>query len=117
LKPPLWKLDSGTGEATAQPDDHKSKSILAVASPQQRPIGTKPGSLGAILHNYKSMTTRKINQMRGTPRQPIWQRNYYKRIIRDEIELGRIRLYIQENPAYLIEEIRKGEASAFTVVL
>jgi len=27
-----------------------------------------------------------------------WQRNYYEHIIRDEDELGRIRLYIEDNP-------------------
>jgi len=111
----IWILDLGTGKATTQTDDHKSKSIMAMASPKQRPIGTKPGSLGAILQNFKSVTTRKINQMRDTPGLPIWQRNYYERIIRDEGEWGRIRLYIQENPARWIEDMRKGEASVHCI--
>jgi len=37
--------------------------------------------------------------MRGTPRRPIWQRNYYEHIIRDENELNRVRQYILDNPA------------------
>ena len=28
----------------------------------------------------------------------VWQRNYYERVIRDELELNRIRQYIIDNP-------------------
>lgn len=101
----IWILDSRTGEATAQTNYDLSISLRAVASPQQRPIGTQPGSLGAIIQNFKSVSTRKINHMRSTLGVRIWQRNYYERIIRDEEEWGRIRLYIQENPAQWKEDI------------
>jgi hypothetical protein len=36
--------------------------------------------------------------MRGTPGTPVWQRNYYEHIIRDEGALHAIRRYIVENP-------------------
>ncbi len=36
--------------------------------------------------------------MQGTPGLPLWQRNYYERVIRDEEELGRVRQYIIDNP-------------------
>ncbi len=68
------------------------------ASPLQRPHGTKPGSLGAIMQNFQSITSRKINKIRKTPGARLWQRNYYEHIIRDENELNRIRQYIIENP-------------------
>lgn len=32
------------------------------------------------------------------PGEPVWQRNYYERIIRDEDALRRITQYIQTNP-------------------
>lgn len=67
----IWILDSDASYATAQTDDHISKSFVSVASPKLKPIGTKPGSLGAIVQNYKSVTTRKINQLRGTPGLPV----------------------------------------------
>lgn len=57
------------------------------------------GSLGAIVGNYKSITTREVNQLRGTPGDRVWQSNYYERIIRDDIEYNRIASYIQTNPA------------------
>ena len=61
------------------------------------PNGTKAGSLGAILQNFKSVSTRQVNRITrnsGT----IWQRNYYEQIIRDEQAYNNIRRYIIENP-------------------
>jgi REP element-mobilizing transposase RayT len=56
------------------------------------------GSLGAIVRAFKSATARRINTIRGTPGGPVWQRNYYERVIRDEEELAAVRRYIRENP-------------------
>jgi hypothetical protein len=47
---------------------------------------------------FKSAATERINALRGTPSAPVWQRNYYEHIIRDEKSLNRIRQYIAENP-------------------
>jgi len=60
--------------------------------------GTKTGSLSAIIQNYKSVTTRKINQIHKTPGAKLWQRNYYEHIIRNETDLNQIREYIITNP-------------------
>jgi REP element-mobilizing transposase RayT len=60
--------------------------------------GTAPGSLAAIVQNFKSVTARKINQARQIPAAPVWQRNYYERVVRDEVELNRICQYILDNP-------------------
>lgn len=64
----------------------------------------QPGSLGAIVGNYKSVTTRRINGMRGMPGTRFWQRNYWEHIIRNDISLKRIRAYIQGNPAHWAED-------------
>jgi REP element-mobilizing transposase RayT len=71
----------------------QGKDIARDASPLQ------PGSLGAIVGNYKSVSTRRINRVRGTPGIRFWQRNYWEHIIRNEQSLNRIRQYIQSNPA------------------
>ncbi len=63
------------------------------------PLQNSPGSLGAIIRAYKSTTTRLINGLRHTPGVPVWQRNYYEHIVRDEKEMDAIRQYIQNNPA------------------
>ena len=54
--------------------------------------------LGAIIRGFKSVATRRINCIRGVSGQPIWQRNYYEHIIRDDHGLNRIREYITYNP-------------------
>jgi putative transposase len=68
------------------------------ASPLQR------GPLGAIIGNFKSVTTRRVNRMRDTPGAPIWQRNYWDHMIRDGRSLGRIREYVENNPARWAED-------------
>lgn len=60
--------------------------------------GPESGSLGAIIGQFKSVTTKRINRLRTTPGAPVWQRNYYDRIIRDEREYERIHDYIEANP-------------------
>jgi putative transposase len=40
----------------------------------------------------------RINEHRGTPRAPVWQRNYFEHIIRNDASLNRIREYILNNP-------------------
>jgi len=69
------------------------------ASPLQPANGTRPGSLSAIVQNLKSVSARRINQLRGTPGAAVWQRNYYEHIIRNERRLAEVRRYILENPA------------------
>lgn len=59
----------------------------------------QPGSLGAIIGSFKSVTTRRMNRIRRTPGAAVWQRNYYERIVRSQRELERIREYIATNPA------------------
>jgi REP element-mobilizing transposase RayT len=62
-------------------------------------INAPSGSLGAIIGSYKSVVTRRINQLRQLPGGRIWQRGYYERVIRNSDELDRIRAYVHDNPA------------------
>jgi len=55
-------------------------------------------SMPTIVRMFKSTTTKKINEMRGLPHSPVWQRNYYEHIIRNEKSLDKIREYIIDNP-------------------
>lgn len=54
-------------------------------------------NLGAIIRGFKSASTRKINIARGTPGSPVWQQNYWDRILR-RYELSGSRKYIRNNP-------------------
>jgi len=55
-------------------------------------------TLGQVVAYFKYQSTKRINEIRSTPGAPIWQRNYYEHIIRDEHALQRIRDYIATNP-------------------
>jgi len=55
-------------------------------------------AVGAIIRGFKFATAKRINRVRGTPRRPVWQRNYYEHIIRHDKGLNRIRQYIVDNP-------------------
>jgi len=61
--------------------------------------GPGRGSLGSFVGNFKAATTRRIRALSLTPDKPVWQRNYYEHIIRDDKSLDAIREYIENNPA------------------
>ena len=65
----------------------------------QPTIPEKIQPLGQLVAEFKSLTTKRINKARETPGQPLWQRNYWDRVIRNEKELNRIREYILTNPS------------------
>lgn len=55
--------------------------------------------LGSLIAAFKTVSTKRINQIRHSPGVPIWQRNYYEHVIRNEKSLDEIRNYIANNPA------------------
>lgn len=56
------------------------------------------GSIPTIMRSFKSAVTKRINETRNTPGAPVWQRNYYEHIIRDDADYTRIARYIADNP-------------------
>jgi REP element-mobilizing transposase RayT len=65
---------------------------------------TKRKPLGRLVGAFKTVSTKQINQLRDMPGVPFWQRNYWEHIIRNEESLGRIREYIENNPARWAED-------------
>ena len=61
-------------------------------------------TLGQVVGYFKYQSTKSINQQRNTPGVPVWQRNYYERVIRDDAELHAIRQYICDNPLKWAED-------------
>jgi len=55
-------------------------------------------TLGAVIRLYKASVTHQVHVALGSNIGPIWQRNYYERVIRDAAELDNVRRYITENP-------------------
>lgn len=62
------------------------------------PLRRESGSVGSIIAGFKSATTKRINTFRNNAGCPVWQRNYYERVIRNENELSSAREYIVNNP-------------------
>ena len=62
------------------------------------PLRRQSCSIGSIVAGFKSASTKRINIIRNNPGSPVWQRNYYERVIRDDNELVRAREYIVSNP-------------------
>ena len=87
---------TGRGEASLANSSATADSIIKDASPL-RPDGTVPGSLGAIIQNYKSITSRKLTAQDERKKESVWQRNYYEHIIRNKRELITISDYILAN--------------------
>ncbi len=76
------------------PTDNNQK-IIGGATGKHNPM-LSPNSLGRIIREYKSAVTRYCTKNGITPF--AWQPRFHDRIIRDENELNRVRLYIQQNP-------------------
>jgi len=74
-------------------------------APTKHPNGPTSGSIGAIIGQFKSITTKQINASRNAPGAPVWQRNYHERIIRDQESLHRVRRYIEANPHRWAEDM------------
>jgi REP element-mobilizing transposase RayT len=65
---------------------------------QVAPTGPKTKSVGAVMAGSKSAVTKQINTFCGTSGAPVWQRNYYEHIIRDDTDYNQITEYILTNP-------------------
>lgn len=55
-------------------------------------------SLSSIIGSFKSAASKKINEIRKSPGAKVWQSRFYDHIIRNDNDLHRIRVYIQNNP-------------------
>ncbi len=76
-------------------EPHVAASAIEAQGGETPPL--RP-TLGQIVAYYKYQTTKRINALRGTPGVPFWQRNYWEHVIRDDVDLNRIRQYIENNP-------------------
>jgi len=92
----LWLDDPRRGGSRTAPTD---------ASKPRKPLGRLIGA-------FKTTSTKAINLLRDSPGVPVWQRNYYERVIRNEDELNRVRQYILDNPANWDEDVENPATKA-----
>ena len=71
-----------------------------VSADEENRAGLEPAPTGLpeIVRQFKTFSARRINKIRNSSGIPVWQRNYYEHIIRNEPELNKIREYIVNNP-------------------
>jgi len=95
------------GEHVIMPN-HLHCIVCIVGAPLAAPDGENPDSkqgaassaptLGKIIRAFKSISAIEVNRILERNGQPLWQRNYYERIVRSDKELNAIREYIRNNP-------------------
>ncbi len=55
-------------------------------------------TIPTIIRGYKAAVTTQVNILQQSPQCPVWQRNYYENVIRNEADYLRIANYILNNP-------------------
>jgi putative transposase len=72
-------------------------------------------SISEIIRCFKTFSAKAINKERGLRGIPVWQRSYYDRIIRNELELEHVRQYIINNPRnWDADKNNQAQSSAYT---
>jgi putative transposase len=66
--------------------------------PEEQIPHRAPRSLASFIAQFKAYSTKRINELRHTPKQRIWQPDYFEHVIRNIGSLEKIRLYIRNNP-------------------
>lgn len=56
-------------------------------------------SLGVVIGSFKSAAAKRLNELRGTPGSPVWQRSYHEHILWGLNDLEAARQYVEGNPA------------------
>lgn len=60
--------------------------------------GASPApTLGDVVGALKSISAVQVNRLLKRPG-PLWQRNYFEHVIRNDESLSQIRRYVQNNP-------------------
>jgi len=87
--------------------DQKGKGAASSAGNQgaaNQGAASSAPTLGQIIRMFKSISAIGLNRLLQRQERPLWQRNYYERIIRDEAELNAARKYIADNPIKWAED-------------
>jgi len=73
----------------------RNKNILV---PERTFGALQPRELPTLVRSFKAACTRRVNQLRGAPGQPLWQRGYHEHVVRGDDDLEQLQRYIAENP-------------------
>jgi len=73
-------------------------------APTGRARGPGRKSISSLVAGFKAAATRMITRSSAAITRPLWQRNYYEHVIRNEVELQKLREYVLTNPARWSED-------------
>jgi len=104
----VWIVDSNNqfdctdgqfvNELSVGANGHSPLRCIQSSDIKPNPFQMRPKSISSLITGFKSPTTIKINDLRNIHNISVWQRGFYDRIIRDEIELTKKRQYVLDNP-------------------
>lgn len=86
------------GESVNQSESNATEPVGTHGRASLRRLTRMPRSLSSFIAGFKSAATKRINIERRTPGIPIWQGRFYEHIIRNDVDLHRIREHIVSNP-------------------
>ena len=92
------------GAAQVMPNHFHGIIIIPVRAIHELPLQEgraerRRMTIPLVVGYFKMNTAKRINQIQRSEGNPVWQRNYYEPIIRNEAEHNRIHAYIESNPA------------------
>jgi putative transposase len=97
VTPPNTTQNVGALLAAPNATDERQGAASSTPTP-------KHASLAEIVRGFKSISAIVVNKSLGRSGVPFWQRNYYEHVVRDDLELQRVREYILWNPARWLEK-------------
>jgi len=76
--------------------NNRPRGVAVNAEAFQKPVA---GSVPTIVRSFKSAVSARAKQAGVALSHPVWQRNYFERVLRNGRELTQAMRYILENPA------------------
>ncbi|HIJ95855.1 MAG TPA: hypothetical protein HPP94_08990 [Desulfuromonadales bacterium] len=92
------------GAASAKNQGAASAENQGAASAVNQGAASSAPTLGKIMRAFKSISAIEVNRELDRQGKPLWQRNYFERIIRDENEMANVSEYIIQNPMRWIDD-------------
>jgi len=86
------------GRGTGFDFQDRVRSIKPRAPTSERYGAPVSGSIPTLIRSFKSSTTLRYRWIGGNDPHPLWQRNYFEHVIRNEADWDRIHRYILANP-------------------
>ncbi len=93
-----YKMEIGGRGVLQYARNDESQTDRGVYQYAPTPLQSPTQTIGSIVRGFKSSTAKRINIYRDFIA-PVWQRNYYEHIIRNENEHNNISKYIALNPS------------------